>query len=365
MNRTVCHISSVHPTFDSRIFQKECRSLAKHGFHTHLVIQHTHDEVVDGVHIHALKKYESRWKRMLFGPWGAFRVAYSVKAKLYHFHDPELLPVGVLLAILGKKVIYDAHENLGEQIRSKPWARPNILRRFIAFSATFFEHVCALFFSRVVGVIPEIANRFGKKGVVLRNVPVIDVALNAKPKNIAKNRPAIIFVGGIFRIKGITDLIEAVGKLDGRVELWLLGRWESDAFKKECEGMSGYQHTKFLGLVSPDEVYEFIQAADIGACTFRPVPNYLQSFPIKIFEYLASGKPVIASDFPYWQKNFKEGVKFVAPESAESIAKGIEELLQTDLIQLGAEGKAMVQRDFSWSTDEAVLVETYNTLLNG
>jgi len=338
--------------------------LVKFGFETHLVIQHTKDETVDDVHIHALQKYTSRWRRMLFGPWKAFIVAYRVKAKLYHFHDPELLPMGVLLAVLGKKVIYDAHENLAEQIRSKPWIRPKLLRGFIAFSANALEHFCALFFSRVVGVIPEIANRFGKKGVVLRNVPVLDVALNAKAKEIKKDVPAIIFVGGIFRIKGITDLIEAVGMLNGKVELWLLGRWESDAFKSECEAMDGYENTKFLGLVSPDEVYEYIHAADIGACTFRPVPNYLQSFPIKIFEYLASSKPVIASSFPYWQTNFKDGVRFVQAESAEHIAKGIDELLESDYKKLGAEGKAMVQNRFNWSTDEAVLIDTYNSILN-
>ena len=101
----VCHVTSVHPVEDVRIFQKECVSLARAGYDIYLVQQGESYEKY-GVHIVGFGNVESsRIKRMLHTSRTAYEKALAVDADVYHLHDPELLPYGIKLKKLGKKVI--------------------------------------------------------------------------------------------------------------------------------------------------------------------------------------------------------------------------------------------------------------------
>ena len=114
--RNIAHLTSVHPAFDNRVFFKECRSLVQAGYNLALVAPHKHDEIVEGIRIHAIPKPRNRLKRMVGASAHVFRKAVELKADLYHFHDPELLPVGLILKARGKRVIYDIHEDLPRAI---------------------------------------------------------------------------------------------------------------------------------------------------------------------------------------------------------------------------------------------------------
>jgi len=97
----IAHLTSVHAAFDIRIFHKECKSLARHGHQVTLVVPHVRDEVVGGVCIKSIPRLRHRLSRMTRTTWRVFRQALRAKADLYHFHDPELIPVGLLLVLLG------------------------------------------------------------------------------------------------------------------------------------------------------------------------------------------------------------------------------------------------------------------------
>ena len=365
MKKAICHITTVHGPFDSRIFQKECRSAAKLGFDVFEVAPHDKNEIVDGVKVVAIKKYKGRFRRIFLGPWTAFRKALGTKAKVCHFHDPELMPIGILLVLFGRKVIYDTHEVFPAQVMGKDWLGPRWVRKAIAVFSAGLEKFSSLFFSKIIGAIDEGANRFGSKGVVIKNVPVLDLVEKAEPKKLQKNKPAVIFSGGIFRMKGVYHLIEAFEFLEGEAELWLLGKWESDKFREECERLKGYEQAKYLGLVHPDEVFSYMKSADIGASTFLPVPNYLQNFPIKAFEYLACGLPTIMSNFPYYMKHFTEGVLFADPENPKEMAEKIRYLITDKDLRdtMAEEGKAWVLSTFNWRIEEEKLGDLYSELL--
>lgn len=146
INNKVCILISVHLPFDIRIFHKEAKSLAKAGYDVTLVAQHDKDEIVDGIRIVPLPKPKSRLERMIRTVWMAYRKALKIDADVYHFHDPELMPVGLLLKRHGKRVIYDVHEDVRRQNLSKPYV-PALLRQPIsamigaleAFSARCFD----------------------------------------------------------------------------------------------------------------------------------------------------------------------------------------------------------------------------------
>src|SRR6516164_7076964 len=95
--RRVVHLTSVHPPFDVRIFQKECKSIVRAGYDVTLIASHDRDETRDGIRLKAIPKQSGRFSRMTRGVWSAYREAVRQNADLYHFHDPELIPAGLLL----------------------------------------------------------------------------------------------------------------------------------------------------------------------------------------------------------------------------------------------------------------------------
>ena len=103
-NKTVCLLTSVHSAFDDRIFHKEAKTLAKRGYKVVLIAQHDKEETVAGVRIIPLPKPKNRFERMTKVTWRLFIFALKEKASVYHFHDPELILIGLTLKLLGKKV---------------------------------------------------------------------------------------------------------------------------------------------------------------------------------------------------------------------------------------------------------------------
>src|SRR2546428_6863995 len=103
----VCHLSSVHKRYDVRVFYKQCRSLAKRGYETTFVIaDNKGDELKNGVNIIDVGAPTNRIQRITQTIFKIYKKALAINADVYHFHDPELLSIGLLLRLKGKKVIY-------------------------------------------------------------------------------------------------------------------------------------------------------------------------------------------------------------------------------------------------------------------
>src|SRR5659263_62748 len=104
MSIKVCHITTVHSSADVRIFHKECKTLAREGYEVYLIAPHDKEEEIDGVHIIPLPLKGGRLYRFLFKKRIALKKAKEVNAEIYHFHDPEMLFLGLRLKLAGKKV---------------------------------------------------------------------------------------------------------------------------------------------------------------------------------------------------------------------------------------------------------------------
>jgi len=361
----VCHITTVHRPFDTRIFYKECISLAKAGFEVYLVTTYDKDEEVNGVKIRAVPKHKNRFQRIFKKPWIAYRRALETNAEVFHFHDPELIPVGWMLKLKGKKVIYDVHENYPAEILNKDWLGPLLIRKMVAAFVGFLEILSTNVFDAIVIVIPDGRRRFPKrKTILVQNFPSVDTIDNAPLPEVPKNKLTVIYAGDLTRVRGIKECIQAMEYVGDFSELWLLGRWENDAFHKECESLNGWKHVKYLGLQPLMNTYGYMKAADIGLAVLQPVSSHLKSQPNKVFEYMACGKPAVLSNFPYWQKLFSKCALFADPLDPKDIANQIKRLFNDERLRtgLGMQGRKLVEEKFSWETESKKLVAMYDKL---
>jgi len=361
----VCILTSAHAVFDDRIFHKEAKSLVNAGYNVVLVAQHNKQEVVEGVKILPLPKPKNRFKRMTKTVFRLLRLALKENAAIYHFHDPELIPVGVTLKLFNKKIIYDVHEEYPKQILTKEWIGNKTVRRAVSFVFHIFEQVAVTMIDGIVAATPYIAKNFPKeKTVLVRNLPVLELIDNAVLIREQKARPAIIYAGGLSRIRGIREIIQAMEGVGDRAELWLLGEWETEQFSQDCAALEGWKYTRYLGFVSLDEVYRHMKIADIGISLLYPMKNYLTSLPVKAYEYMACSLPMVMSDFPYWRETFGECALFADPYSPDDIVNKILYLLENPdkAKKLSDRGAQLTKEKCSWEAESKNLLDLYKAL---
>ncbi len=363
---SICHITTVHPAFDDRIFHRECKTLANAGYSVYLIASHYKDEVVTGVHILHLPRKNSRLYRFLVKDWIALLKALYVNAQVYHFHDPELIFVGLLLKLFGKKVIYDVHEDVGKQILNKNWLGSLFIRKFISGIFDFVEQIVSSKFDAIVAATESITKRFDpNKTILLRNFSILELIDKAEPAYRDTDKFIIIYAGGLTRIRGIKEIIQAIGLLNGSVELWLFGRWESERFEEECKLINGWENVRYFGFRKLEEVYSFMKACNAGIVTLYPQKNYLYSLPVKAFEYMACKLPIVMSNFSYWKDFFKDCALFVDPSDPRDIADKISFLVENSVVvwKLGNNGRRLVQTKYSWEAESKKLVLLYRELI--
>jgi len=359
----ICHISTAHPTFDGRIFHKECVSLSKAGFDVSLVVTHSKNEVVDGVKIIALKPTKGRFSRMIIKPWKALFKALKTKSSIYHFHDPELMFVGVILRVLGKKVIFDSHENVSHQIETKEWLGNKSIRLVIKKVYRWFERFNILFYHKVISVTPEIVEFLSpKKGVLIRNYPKVELTGDGSLFRKSKNEKlTFVYAGGLTKIRGIKEICQAIEEVRD-VRLLLLGVWEDDDYKIQC--LKDTKNVEYLGAKPIKEVYPIIRNSDVGFVNFYHEKNHLNCLPTKSFEYMTCGLPMIISNIPYWSERYERYSVFVTPTDIESIKKAIVWMVKNEekRIKMGEAGMIAVRELYSWEAEAKTLIAMYEEL---
>lgn len=364
----VVHLTSVHPALDVRIFHKECRSLAAAGFEVVLIAPGEHDQRLDGVRIRAVPLARSRQARMTRTAFQVFLAARDEDAQLYHFHDPELIPVGLALKLLGKRVVYDVHENYPKTVMSKGYL-PAHLRRTCAGLTRLLEFIATESADATVAAVPTIAARFSpRKTILVQNFPVQE-ELETLARVPYAGRPATVaYVGGIARGRGIVEAVAAMGALPHDVPaiLRLAGTFRPAGLLAECQAMPGWQRVEYLGWLSRERIVKTLGEARIGLVTLHPEPNHLDSYPIKMFEYMAAGVPVIASDFPLWREIVTSSGcgLLVDPMDPQAIAEAMRHLLQNphEAAEMGRRGQEAVWSTYSWNAEARRLVALYRTL---
>ena len=367
----VCHMTSVHPSNDVRIFYKMCVSLANSGYDTYLVAPGESREE-KGVHIVGVgAKPASRIKRMAVMTRRVYKKALELDAELYHFHDPELLPYGLKLKRKGKTVVFDCHEFYTLQIMEKEWIYAplrkliaNIYRSYEAYACKRVDAVVAIcstldemdYFQNIVRCITYIIN-----------APLLSEFCGSTDTEKGFQERAICYIVAISYARGITQLVLAAEK--AKVVLKLAGRFSYESYEDDLTKMPEWDNVDYLGILNREEVAECIRSSAIGACVLLPKGqhNRDEGLPVKVYEYMACGLPIIINRHKYTEEfmnEYKCGI-CVNPEDIDEIASAVTYLVDNPdtAKKMGENGRRAILERFNWGIEEKKLCSLYEGLL--
>jgi hypothetical protein len=294
--------------------------------------------------------------------------AVRLDADLYHFHDPELIPFGVWLSVRGKRVIYDAHEDLPNTFGYKYYI-PAFARTMLGWLAGRIENLAVRRFAAVVAATPTIAKKFSPHNtntVTVRNFPVLEELVRGPSLPWNDRPPLIVYVGGIAPERGFREAITAMSLLPQHLDARLaFGGAVTAKQREEIGQLAGSERTDLLGLLGRREVASLLGRARVGLVPLYRMPNFVNALPVKLFEYMSARVPVVASDFPLWRQIIEDSGcgLLVDPADSKGIARAIEYLFTHphEAQQMGARGRAAIENHYNWKTEEQQLLALYDS----
>jgi glycosyltransferase involved in cell wall biosynthesis len=365
----IVHLTSVHPRYDTRVFLKECRSLAAVDNDVTLIVADGKgSEMRDGVRILDVGKPSGRARRMVRTVRKMYKVAKRLDADIYHMHDPELLQIAGKLSHLkkGVRVVFDAHEDLPRQVLSKEWI-PKPLRRITSLGVELVENQCVRKLSGVIAATPYIADRFrsiNAEVVDINNYPISDELVPIDNGRFV-SRKRICYIGGITEVRGLKPLICALPMVPDTT-LVLCGSFQVKEFEAEMRSLPGWAQVDYRGQLDRSGVRKALEESSIGIVTLLPTPAYIDALPVKLFEYMSAGLPVIASNFPLWRRIIDDAGAglCVDPESPKAIAQAIGNLLESpsEALRMGRAGRKAILEKYNWAREAAKLFSFYKRL---
>jgi glycosyltransferase involved in cell wall biosynthesis len=382
--RVVMLLRNSH-THDTRV-EKEARTLREAGYEVCVVAHARPDlpvrEVRDGIAIRRVARPAARIPLLRFALHARAlrRAVEAEQPRIVHAHDSDALgPAAAAARRLGVPLVHDAHELwLGRPARGRGW-----LYR-LAYRA-WYRHVerhDLPFASAIVTVSAPIRDflerSYGLRGIELvPNYP--DVDPGALPlrrdlhalASLPATTPVVLYLGGILPGRGLEELVDAIALLRSPAHLVLLG-WGGLAasLQDRAAGRGIASRVHILPPVPSDEVIAYAADASIGVSPIPPSSlNYSLSLPNKVFQYMAAGIPVVASDFPQ-VREVVEGSgagRCVDTRRPESIAVAIDGILadRAAAAAMAAAGREAIRERYNWGVAARVLLATYERVLAG
>jgi len=367
----VAVVSSVHRWNDTRVYLKQAQSLAAAGYDTLLVAMDSQAKKFS-VGPLWIEKIARRKRLLRFLTWfQILRRVFQHRAKIVHAHDPELFPLIALLRLLGKRVVCDVHEDLAEQILHKEWL-PKIVRRPMSAFARGLYRVLPRLVNGVIIAEDSYFPLFPARPNVLlvRNFPFLP---GVHRREYRTNRLRLVYVGDVRVVRGIRHYVQIVHALRQRgidVELRVIGSFAAPAEEAAIHTLIAElgvgDAIKLLGRRAPEEVPGLLADCDVGLTLLHPIGNYRESYPTKMFEYMAAGIPVVSSNFPLWEAVVLPndcGVS-VDPLDVRAGADALEGYARSEELRRrqGINGRRAVAEKYQWAVEFATLRALYARL---
>jgi len=374
--KRICLVTSGHPPFDERIFWKFAKSLSEVGFSVSIICStEVINKVLEGISI--------------IGFDGA---SYPKKKKIDDFHSlinqfnpdliisSEMLPVFAALKFRinypSTKIILDITEWFPENVAFKFYG----LKRWIKFFQLLVPYVFIL--QKVDHlIIGEVSKKkrydflaSSKSKTLVGYYPVLK-HFNYKKPDLSKKEIILGYAGVITFERGINNLLQAsVSIVDKfpqkKFKLLLFGRFtyqhEELDFRQKISTIDNLE-VEFANWTDYDKMSSVIEKMDICFDLRKRNFIYSNSLPIKIFEYMACGKPFIYSDIKPIrdEMDFKKFGCLVNPDNDSEILTAIENYLNNpELVnQHSLNARWLVEESKNWESESKKLIEMVNKLL--
>lgn len=366
----IVQMTSVHHSHDVRVFYKMSASVASAGHEVHLVVPKPRPgiEIIDGVVVHGLPLPANRLDRMYRTVNRVLNVAGDLGGDLYQFHDPEFLRNAVSFQEkVGVPVVYDSHEDYRFQMKYKGWLPP-WSRTTVGDSLGWFEDRTVRRLAGVIAATPSIAERFSEHPdcVVIQNFPFLKKMQKGKAEDPQRMVGRFGYVGGLSHVRGAKQMIDALAEAGSDVSLELGGHWYPLSLREICADSPGWRQVNELGYVNRGQLAEMFRRVFAGLALLHPVQSYLTAYSTKMFEYMAEGLPVIASDFPLWRSIIDDAECGLLADPLDPVAIGRAMRELTDdpdaARRMGANGRRVVETTYNWDREQEKLLAFYQRL---
>ncbi|MDY0276979.1 MAG: glycosyltransferase [Acholeplasma sp.] len=370
MKLKVCHVTSAHSRFDVRIFNKEVRSLKSQFDISIIVGDEFPNQTIDGVEIISTGfKAKNRLSRMWLSVNHIKKLLIVHNADIYHFHDPELLRLVKTMTKLGKKVVFDSHEDYLLTIGEKKWI-PIFLRKIVH---SMYKHYEKRVIKLLCGAVVCYHWTYDRYKTYIDNVQLVfnyPIINNDKLPIIDYESKNIAYAGGISNQWMHHNLIDA---LDGMkdVTLFLAGNVDS-IYGRELMKKPGWRNVRYFGKISHQDVYENVYGkSSVGVALLDYIPQCMKTIGnlsnTKLFEYMYLGLPVIGTDFQLWKEVIEVencGV-CVNPHDVAQIREAILKLTSNPTLskQMGENGKKAINEKYNWNNEFIKLELVYKRIL--
>lgn len=367
----MCHVVSGYLRDDARNFQRQAKTLATAG---HDVVFVTNDglpyEEIDGIPFFPCPNSYPRWKTLFFAKSQFLETLLRIDADVYQLHSPELLPLVAPLKRLGKRVVYDAHEDLPRHIWEKEWI-PWPLRRPLGWLVDVYMRYVLSMVDEVISPHEKVVRQLQKvvgKGVVVTNFPIVKSGVTTSLASFVAREPLVCYSGTVYNFSNQRQTLKAIVEIP-EVRYAVAG-FISPELKASLERMPGAKQVNFLGRISQPAVQALYSrcVAGLAVLDYRYNQDWKRgTYAVnKLFEYMEAGIPIICTDYVLWQEIVDQwhcGI-CVKPGDPAGIRDAIQTLLDDRALafEMGKNGRMAVECKLNWASQAPIYLRVMESL---
>lgn len=358
--RRVLLLSTVHPATDPRIVGKIAPSLAEH-YEVKILLPNQPPPL--GLWYVRMPFFKTLLLRVLLCHPLAFVEFLRFRPHIVHIFVAELLPLAFIFRWLGAEVIYEVQENLYKKIPLKSYNRGWLFERLFHFFDQKARCTFKLIFTEDA-YLNEYQNIPHPYAIIHNFASLYWLSTPLPIPNLVN--PTFFYAGVISLERAFDTVLSAlviVKKSYPTIRLRLFGHLRIDS--KLLDNSADYQFVKdnlvFYGYQPQEEAFKHTNDTLAGIALLKPIGDYADSYPTKLFDYMALGLPIITSDLPLLRAVVEPAnCGFcVSPYDSEALAEQMIWCIEhpESLRKMGENGRNAIIEKYHW--EEEKLLEIY------
>jgi glycosyltransferase involved in cell wall biosynthesis len=307
-------------------------------------------------------------KKIMADIYLTFRMITLLRGYRYdviHAVEESIFPAVIINFFLKKKLVYDMDSSMSDQLIEK-WEGLSKIEGFL----NFFEHWAAKHSTVVIAVCKYLAEKINRYNSSIKTFVLEDIAFESESdldtedlrKYCSSRTLLVLYVGNLEHYQGIDLALEAISRLNTHInfKLLLIGGTQEHiiSYTKKIEDLKIVEKVEFLGPRPLKNLAGYLKQADI---LISPRLKGINT-PMKIYSYLASGIPVIATNITSHTQVMSNEHALLVEANPDEFAKGLKKLIEDEnlRVSLGTKGKILADENYSLKSYKVKLKNIYS-----